>query len=708
VPWHDPEREPALPRIVASRRAPSIAVAALVVASSALRAWAGTRVVTPWVNPDEIIYSQLGRSLYLTGHLWMLGRPIGYLSSLYPALVGLPLLSHDAGAGYAVLKVVQAVAMSLTAVPVYLWARTLVRPWWAVVAAALTVSIPGLAYSGLIMSEVAFYPLMTLAAWAMARALMRPSAGNQLLMLAAVALAVATRVQALVLVPILVSAILAKAWLDRGGLATLLRRFAPTLLVLLAAVVGWTVYGLHAGRSGALLGGYQSVATTHITPAIALHFVAYHAADVFLLTALVPACGALLVLVGSRNSDEAVRAYAAVAAAFVIWLVAEVGVFASRYVGHLAERNLLPLAPVLFIGFAIWLDRGLRRPPTATAAIVAVAVALLAYLPLSEFVQHSLPDTFTLLPLDRLKAIQPHANLGLVLAYVGVPLLLLFLLVPRRFAVVLPLGVVAVLITASVSVSETVADTSRLLVPHVFGSSRNWVDRAARGPVAYLYAGEPDFSQVYENVFWNRKIDAVALLPGPPVPGTLPQVPVQPSTAGTLTTSDRSALQEGYVVAGSSFILRGTRVAAAPVPGLALWRVRRPASISAWLAGVDVAKADERDRDLLVSGAIRGAAELVFYDCDGGTLRLTLVSDQAADVALSRSGRLVRRLRLVPGRPQTVVLKAIAFSARATPPIAARYRPAPGGQARQCEFGLAASGGAVALQPLEFARSLGP
>src|SRR5204863_1535840 len=109
--------------------------------------------------------------------------------------------------GYSLLKALQAVTMSLAAVPVYLWGRGVVRPSLALVAAALTLAVPGLVYSGLILTEVAFYPLLVVAAWAMAEALVRPTLGRQTLFVAAVLAATATRLQAVALVPAFLTAL---------------------------------------------------------------------------------------------------------------------------------------------------------------------------------------------------------------------------------------------------------------------------------------------------------------------------------------------------------------------------------------------------------------------------------------------------------------------------------------------------------------------
>src|SRR4051794_6941439 len=109
-------------------RAHWIALVGLVAVSAVLRFAAARGVPTPWIAPDEMLYGLLGRGLYATGRLSVLGGDPGYYSLVYPALAGLPLSLHDTALGYTVLKAVQAVVMSLAAVPVYLWGRTLMRP----------------------------------------------------------------------------------------------------------------------------------------------------------------------------------------------------------------------------------------------------------------------------------------------------------------------------------------------------------------------------------------------------------------------------------------------------------------------------------------------------------------------------------------------------------------------------------------------------
>ncbi len=385
------------------RPSPWVAVGALVVLSTALRAWAGLAVPVPWIAPDEMTYGLIGRELYQSGSLDILGGPTPYFSIAVPAFVGLPLSLGDLAFGYDLLKVLQALAMSLTAVPVYLWGRSLVGSRDALVAAALTLALPGLVYSGLVMTEVLFYPLLVLAAWAAARAIQQPTAARQALLVGAVGLTVLTRLQALVLVPAVLAAYGMDAALSRS--TSTLRRSRLLLGVGVLALAGLAAVYLSGG--GTLLGGYDVVARRSYDVAEAARFVLYHAASVTILAGVIPVCALLVLAVGAARRgepDPAVRAYLAVAVSFTVLLVLEVGVFASRYVGRLAERDLIGLAPILFLGLMIWIERGAPRGFFTTSWVALAVAAPLALLPLGRLVtSYAPPDAPTLTALYDLR-----------------------------------------------------------------------------------------------------------------------------------------------------------------------------------------------------------------------------------------------------------------------------------------------------------------
>jgi Dolichyl-phosphate-mannose-protein mannosyltransferase len=574
-------RRLSLPR---PRTGAALALTALVGVSTLLRLWAALRVPSPWFTPDEMVYGELGRSLYATGHLDILGHATPFFSFVYPALVGPFLNFGNLELGYTLLKAVQALVMSLTAVAVFLWARSFVRPRYALVAALLTLAVPGLAFAGFVMTEVAFYPVICLTAWAMARALERPTPARQALAVAAIGVAAATRLQAIVLVPALVLAILLEAALDRTWLRGV-RRFTPLVGSLAAVVVAGIAVKLARGGSalGSVLGAYK--VTGHVSYGFgdALRFAVYHAADLLLMTALVPVVAVVLVLVeaaAGRERSDAVRAYLAVTVAISLGFVAEVGLFTSRLLGRLAERNLLGLAPVVFVGFAVWLDRGLPRRKVPTALVSLGALALLLYMPWDRFVTAAAqPDAFSVIPLYRLRVNYPGLDTRLVVVLGAVELLAMAAFLPRRRAWILPLAVFTLFAGASVSATQVVSHQARLFRLVMVGPDRRWIDEHAPGPVAYVYTGELGWSggaPVWTNLFWNRRIRQVYDLGAEPAVGPLPQQRVVPDDHGRLRLEDGSTIGTRYVVAVGGLRLVGTAISDSRPAPLVLWKVTPP------------------------------------------------------------------------------------------------------------------------------------
>ena len=130
-----PPRSPRRPTTAFARLAEVATAERVLVALLAVavvwRAALALEVAVPWIVPDEPAYALLGRGFWEHGHLSILGGPTPYLSVLYPVLAGIPLELGGLGTGYDVLRVLQSVVLCSTAVVVFFWARSLVRPWWA-------------------------------------------------------------------------------------------------------------------------------------------------------------------------------------------------------------------------------------------------------------------------------------------------------------------------------------------------------------------------------------------------------------------------------------------------------------------------------------------------------------------------------------------------------------------------------------------------
>jgi dolichyl-phosphate-mannose-protein mannosyltransferase len=621
-----------------SRRREWAALAALVLLSTAFRAWAAVEVPVPWIAPDEMIYGLLGRSLWLHGSLSILGGPAPYYSLLTPLLAGFPLAAWGLGTGYDVVQGLQAFVMSLAAVPVYLWARTLVSRWSALAAAALTVATPVLAYSGLLMTEVLFYPLLATAAWAGAEAIARPTRRNQILLLVAFVAVCATRIQAIVLVPALVTAALLDAFIARPR--GRLRQHVPVAVGLAVLVVAWAVWRLASGK--AALGGYEVVASTSYSVGSAAKFVLYHGASLLILCGLFPATAVALKLVEALRrgeDDDRVRAFLVVASSLAVWLVVEVGVFASRYSDRIVERNLIGLAPMLFIGLVLWLERGPDGGYLERAIVGALAVVVLVVLPVGTYVNiFGNHDALTLIPLYKLSTETSVSTMKTAYVAVVPVLALVFVLVPRRRLRWLPVALVLVLAGASVLVSRFVIDQTRAQQVAFLGPNPTWSDDAGGKRVAYIYDGEPSWPGVWQTVFFNTGIDRVYDLGAQPVPGPLPQQRAGVRPDGKLVVAESPGRRSArYALASNWIELAGERAGEVEQvgltqKGLVLWKLDRPLRLRSQTSG------------LQLNGDISGQAVLVAYDCTRGTFRVTLLIKQPENIDIRVNNKLVRHL----------------------------------------------------------------
>jgi hypothetical protein len=613
----------------------------LVLVSVVLRYWAGSRIPGLWIMPDEAVYASLGQNLWRSLELSIFGGPTGLYSLVYPLVAGLPLAHGELERGYEILKAWQALVMSLAAVPVYLWGRRLAGERWALAAATLTLLIPGLLYSGLVMTEVAFLPVAVLAAWAMARALEEPTGRRQALLVGAIALAAATRLQALVLFPALLTALALEAWFQRSR--TPIRRFAPTLAGLAGLGLLWAVYRLHSGGPWQrLLGSYEAATSATWDPEKIARFLAYHLADTMMLVGAVPLCALVLLAVPAfrgREGSPAVRAYVAVALSLVAWFVLLVGVFASAHVERLAERDLLALAPVLFLGLGVWLERGGPRPRILTGVVAAIALLVVASVPWQRFSQaEALPDAFSIAPLFKLIERSPDFDPEPLVLIVAVLLLAAFVLLPRRLLVVLPVAIGALLLTGSVFASREVAERATYDDTFLLGNRRDWIEQKTDEPVALLYTGELYWNGVYQQLFWNRNVSSVLYLYPTAVPGPIPQEAVTVGGDGLVSRSGGRFIQERYIAAPSTTKFIGEPIARLDQygimqAGLILWRLEGDAKLSYTTSGV------RPDGDLHEPG------RMVANECAGGYFRITLIAKASRRVDIRVNGRPYRTVR---------------------------------------------------------------
>jgi hypothetical protein len=588
------------------RSALTVALPALVGASTVLHWLAARRVPGLWIMPDEAIYAQRAIDLWRHGSLPLLhGEGAGY-GVVYPFVAGLPFFRGDVDTGYASLKLLQALVVSLAAVPVLAYGRRVMAPSYAFVAAALTMASPLLLYAGMVMTEVVFYPLAALALLAVARAVATAATRDQLLALAAIALAVATRVQAVSFVAIFAAAAGVDALIAHD--LRRLRRFWPVWSLLgLTAVAAAIAPGVFGAYAGTLSGGY---------PVGKCLDLAYeHLAYTTLSVGIVPVAATALMLT-QRELDARARALLVVTATAVVVVSLQVGFFAGRYAPHLLGRDLASLPPILFLCFALWLARGAPRRGFAGAALGLAVLALVVLAPWNSLVtDQAFPDTFGVaLWLDR--QWQP-AN---VIAVVAAAIFVATILVPRRAALLLPAAVLALLAADSVRASNLVVDRAAADQESTVGAPRDWVDASTKAPVAFVQDEKTTWPVAWQQRFWNEHISRIVSLPPAIVPGPIPQLHVAPAPDGRLPIAER------YAVGDTQVAFVGAPIARQSLGpdnwALQLWQLEPPARVSFFTAGVKP------------NGDIEGYAAVHVYACRGGTLRLTLLSKQTDELRI--------------------------------------------------------------------------
>ena len=345
----------------------ALALAALVGLSTLLHWLAARRFTGLWIMPDEAIYARRAVDLYQHASLPLFGREGAGYGVLYPVVSGLPLSIGSFPTGDALLKPVQALVISLAAVPVYFYGRRLADERYALIAAALTLASPLLLYSGLVMTEVAFYPVAALTLLSISRAVATAERRHQIVALALIGVAILTRTQAVVFVGVLAGGAVLDALLRRD--VRRLRSFWPTGVVTLALlVVAVAAPGTLGAYSATVRGSYPLGSSLGLT----YDHLAYLAVSVAVLPV---ATFALLSVdaVRGRERDPQVRALLVVTAVATVLVCAQVGFFAARYAPHLLGRDLIALPPLYFLLFAVWLARGEpRRLGTAAAAAFGV------------------------------------------------------------------------------------------------------------------------------------------------------------------------------------------------------------------------------------------------------------------------------------------------------------------------------------------------
>jgi hypothetical protein len=545
--------------------------------------------------------------------------------------------------------------MSLAAIPVYVLGRRLgLGRGLSLGAAALAVLAPDFLYASFIASEPIAYPLLLAAVAAGVCALAKPTRRSQLAFVAFAGLATFARLQFAVLPIVFLAATLLMGLQERAVRRSLRSQLLP-LGLLFVPLLGLATVPAFA------LGQYRGgLAALHVHPLATLRWAGL---DTMLLAyssgwIIVPGALLGLWLAFRRPRSREELAFAALTVFLLLFLLAEAGTIQSGLgnLNEIEERYVFYLIPLLGLLFALYASRGwpMRMPH------LAIAVALLVVSVRIPLAGYAIPARISGAPLLfglawLTDAVGQAGSASLAIA-AGVALFSAVAVVGSRrprlgTPLVLGLACAAMAAASAGAVAFDVTNT-RVVLRTFLPGNPSWVDESGLRHVALLQSGGDLRGDALEQLFWNRSVDRLLLLPGAAPVDSFAYAHVTVRDDGSLSAGGKTVttplLVDGY---GSTVLLRNARrVGSSPMrtlweptgtPRLALYAIGR--YYDGWLSS---------SGGIYLWPAAKGAPL-------EGVLSMTIDAPSAGSVRFEGpQGRSVVRLRA--GERRTVRLRACA------------------------------------------------
>ena len=555
----------ALARLEASA---TFVLAGIVAASFVLRTAAGWLRATPVYFPDEYIYAELGRSIAETGLPLVREALTSFPALLQPIVTAPAWLVGDVETSYRLVQATGALCMSLAAVPVYFLGRRLgLGAGLALGLAAVTVAVPDLFYASWIIAEPVAYPLAVAAVATGSLALARPSPRWQLAFVACAGLATFARVQFVVL-PVCFFAALVVLGLRERALRRAFREQLLPLALFLVPVVGLVPLG-----PSRALGYYEGILDFDLS---VLSVARWFGSDLMLLAyvsgwVLVPGAILGLVLAFWRPQSREELAFAALATMVSLAVLIEAAVYGASGANRIQERYFFYAVPLLALAFGLYARRG--WPYRLQHALLAAAlVALSARVPLAGYSaadgKTTSPVLLAVAELERQLKDPGLASflVALFVAALAASAVGAVFLARQKAPVLIGLTLAACAL-ASVGVVAFDRGNSSRVRQDLFAGDPSWADAAGLEDVVFLASPGGERGFTHEQLFWNRSIDELHLLPGAVPPDAFAFEHVAVSPDGSLVSDgkplERPLVVDGY---GSTVVLRGGRDVAASPP----------------------------------------------------------------------------------------------------------------------------------------------
>jgi hypothetical protein len=578
-------------------------LAGLVLSSGAYRLLTAMPIAAPWIVPDELVYSELARSFATTGDFAIRGEPFSAWSfgPLYPILIAPIFRFADPTTAYFLVKTINSLLFSLAAVPAYLLARRVLTRKRALVLAGLAVFVPSAVYTSKVMTESLAYPLFLVALLAIVRAIEAPTWRREIAVVSAIAAATLARGQLIVLFPAFVLTLIVVSIFDQRDagslgdvrqLAQRLRRYRLTWLTGILAVLS-VIVASDTGLSADIAGGHGEAFAAISISKLAASF-AYHVAELDLYVGMLPFAAMAIacpMAFRRRSEDRSLR----VICALTISLTALLAAAAARYLvavyasapdpyPRVYDRYVFYVAPLLFIVFLVWLQRGLPRPSRRVGLCVAFAAAALpAILPLSDLLNGrewgTSSSSVALVPWAILRVMSgTMVAVYAALVIGGTCVGYLFLRSDNRRRLLLAVAANLAVVNAFAQAGDSAVARRVLGLGIGPQTERSWIDAAAgrHANVVALWSGVTKrtwkgWYAIWENEFFNVSIRRVYDL-REPMQYELPADRLR-ERGGRLYLSDGSPFVAQYVLTDTKTPVIGRQVAADPAVGMVLYRV---------------------------------------------------------------------------------------------------------------------------------------
>jgi hypothetical protein len=536
----------------------------IVAASFLLRLVAGWLRATPVYFADEYIYAELGRSIAETGRPLIRGTAAQFPALLHPILTAPAWLFEDVEVSFRLVQVLGAFAMSLAAVPVFLLCRRLgLAAGWSLTLAFFAVAVPDLLYASWVVAEPVAYPLALTAVLVGTAALARPSRRSQLGFVVLAGLATFARIQFIVLPLAFVGAVLVVGLRERRVRGALREQ------ALVLGVYGAILVGALATGPGRVLGYYHGVLDLEFGVVSLLTWFGSQALVLAYASGWVLVPGALIGLALAFWSpvSRTELAFAALSAFLTLGLLFEGALYAASGGNRVQERYFFYALPFVAIFFVLYARRGWpHRLPHALLAAGLVLVA--ARVPLSGFAAaEGKTNSPLLIVTGVLERAVGDVGLASLLFAAGAAVFSLagvaaMYRLRARTPFVVALATAACVAGSVVVVANDHRNTTQVR-EIILPDNPSWIDASGVEDVAFLQTPLGNRGFATEQLFWNRSVKDLLVLPETTPVDAFSFDLVRIASDGSLLIGsqpvERPLAVEAY---GTTLSFRGARVAA--------------------------------------------------------------------------------------------------------------------------------------------------